>query len=87
MAEHQERNKYLNRSVYNDWGLYAFMQMLIYSAIRSLETATSGGRAAKKTLTTISLTLGEIPNHLNGRMIAIPPKWRLVLKAAKRGTE
>jgi putative transposase len=28
--EHQERNKYLNRSVYNDWGLYTFMQMLMY---------------------------------------------------------
>ena len=28
--EHVERNKYLNRSVYNDWGLYTFMQMLIY---------------------------------------------------------
>ena len=28
--EHQERNKYLNRSVYNDWGLYMFLQMLIY---------------------------------------------------------
>ena len=30
MKEHQERNKYLNRSVYNDWGLYMFMQMLMY---------------------------------------------------------
>jgi putative transposase len=30
MREHQERNKHLNRAVYNDWGLYAFLQMLIY---------------------------------------------------------
>ena len=30
MKEHQERNKSLNRAVYNDWGLYSFMQMLIY---------------------------------------------------------
>jgi putative transposase len=30
IKEHVERNKYLNRSVYNDWGLYSFMQMLIY---------------------------------------------------------
>ncbi len=28
--EHQERNKYLNRAVYNDWGLYTFIQMLVY---------------------------------------------------------
>jgi putative transposase len=30
IKEHVERNKYLNRSVFNDWGLYTFMQMLIY---------------------------------------------------------
>src|SRR6266700_704629 len=30
MKEHQERNKSLNRAVYNDWGLYSFIQMLIY---------------------------------------------------------
>ncbi len=30
MREHQERNKYRNRAVYNDWGLYTFTQMLIY---------------------------------------------------------
>lgn len=30
MKEHQERNKQLNRQVYNDWGLYLFLQMLIY---------------------------------------------------------
>src|SRR6266704_115115 len=30
MQEHGERNKYLNRAVYNDWGLSSFMQMLIY---------------------------------------------------------
>jgi putative transposase len=28
--EHKERNKQLNRSVYNDWGLYTFLQMLSY---------------------------------------------------------
>ena len=30
MKEHKERNKHLNRSVFNDWGLYAFMQLLTY---------------------------------------------------------
>jgi putative transposase len=30
MKEHQERNKSLNRAVYNDWGLYSFIQMLVY---------------------------------------------------------
>jgi len=30
MKEHQERNKSLNRAVYNDWGLYTFIQMLTY---------------------------------------------------------
>ena len=24
------KNKYLNRAVYNDWGLYTFIEMLIY---------------------------------------------------------
>ena len=28
--EHVERRKNLNRAVYNDWGLYAFVQMLAY---------------------------------------------------------
>ncbi|HLV99944.1 MAG TPA: transposase [Ktedonobacterales bacterium] len=28
--QHVERRKQLNRSVYNDWGLYAFIQMLTY---------------------------------------------------------
>ena len=30
MKEHQERNKSLNRAVFNDWGLSTFMQMLVY---------------------------------------------------------
>ena len=30
MKEHQARNTHLNRAVYNDWGLYTFMQMLTY---------------------------------------------------------
>jgi len=29
MRDHQERKKYLNRAVYNDWGLYTFTQMLV----------------------------------------------------------
>jgi putative transposase len=33
MKEHQQRNKHLNRSVYNDWGLYTFTQMLIYKCL------------------------------------------------------
>lgn len=28
--EHKERNKQFNRSVFNDWGLYSFVQMLTY---------------------------------------------------------
>jgi putative transposase len=27
---HQERNKHLNRAVFNEWGLYSFTQMLTY---------------------------------------------------------
>jgi putative transposase len=30
MREHQDRNRHLNRAVYNDWGLSTFIQMLIY---------------------------------------------------------
>ena len=33
MKEHAERNKYKNRAVYNDWGLYSFVQMLIYKCL------------------------------------------------------
>src|SRR6266536_3593442 len=33
--EHKERNKHLNRAVYNDWGLYAFVQMLAYKCVLS----------------------------------------------------
>jgi putative transposase len=28
--QHQERNKHLNRSVFNEWGLYTFVHMLVY---------------------------------------------------------
>lgn len=28
--QHQERNRHLNRSVFNKWGLYTFIQMLLY---------------------------------------------------------
>ncbi|MGH2479828.1 MAG: RNA-guided endonuclease InsQ/TnpB family protein, partial [Ktedonobacteraceae bacterium] len=28
--EQQKRNRYLNRAVYNEWGLYTFIQMLLY---------------------------------------------------------
>jgi putative transposase len=31
--EHQERNKHLNRAVYNEWGLYGFVQMLRYKCV------------------------------------------------------
>lgn len=30
MKEHTERNKHLNRTVFNDWGLYTFTEMLKY---------------------------------------------------------
>ena len=37
MREHQqreiERNTHKNRAVYNDWGLYSFMQMVLYKCI------------------------------------------------------
>jgi putative transposase len=32
--EHQEKNKYLNRLVYNDWELHSYMQMLTYKSLR-----------------------------------------------------
>jgi len=33
MKEHRERNKHLNRAVFNDWGLYTFTQMLVYKCM------------------------------------------------------
>ncbi len=33
MKEHKERNKHLNRAVYNEWGLYTFVQMLSYKCV------------------------------------------------------
>jgi putative transposase len=30
MKEHRERNTHLNRAVFNDWGLYTFIEMLTY---------------------------------------------------------
>ena len=33
MKEHAERNKYLNRAIFNDWGLYGFVQMLVYKCV------------------------------------------------------
>ncbi len=33
MKEHAERNKQLNRAVFNDWGLYGFVQMLVYKCV------------------------------------------------------
>ncbi len=33
MKEHAERNKHLNRAVFNDWGLYGFTQMLVYKCL------------------------------------------------------
>ncbi|GCE29751.1 transposase [Dictyobacter alpinus] len=30
MKEHQQKNKRLNRMVYNDWGLFTFLEMLTY---------------------------------------------------------
>ena len=35
MKEHAERNKHLDRAVYNDWGLYTFIQMLKYKGMLS----------------------------------------------------
>ncbi|MBV9708054.1 MAG: transposase [Chloroflexi bacterium] len=31
--EHQARNKHLNRAVYNEWGVYSFVQMLRYKCL------------------------------------------------------
>ncbi|HLI91023.1 MAG TPA: transposase [Ktedonobacteraceae bacterium] len=33
MNKHAERNKHLNRAIYNDWGLYGFVQMLLYKCL------------------------------------------------------
>jgi putative transposase len=33
--EHQEKNKHKNRAVFNDWGLYGFVQMLVYKCLLS----------------------------------------------------
>lgn len=33
MKQHAERNKHLNRSVFNEWGLYTFVQMLVYKCV------------------------------------------------------
>lgn len=33
MQAHQERNKHLNRAVFNEWGLYTFVQMLRYKCL------------------------------------------------------
>ncbi|MGI9059969.1 MAG: RNA-guided endonuclease InsQ/TnpB family protein [Ktedonobacteraceae bacterium] len=33
MKEHQERNPYRNRAVFNDWGLYTFTEMLKYKCL------------------------------------------------------
>lgn len=35
MKQHQERNKQLNRAVFNDWGLSGFVQMLVYKCVLS----------------------------------------------------
>ncbi len=48
MKEHKERNKHLNRAVFNDWGLYTFTEMLKYSAIRSLQTIAIRGTSGKE---------------------------------------
>ncbi|MFL5694689.1 MAG: RNA-guided endonuclease InsQ/TnpB family protein, partial [Ktedonobacteraceae bacterium] len=33
MKKHRERNKHLNRAVFNDWGLFGFVQMLVYKCL------------------------------------------------------
>jgi putative transposase len=33
--QHQEKNRHRDRAVYNEWGLYTFMQMLVYKCVRS----------------------------------------------------
>jgi putative transposase len=33
MKERQEKNKQRNRAVFNDWGLYSFVQMLVYKCL------------------------------------------------------
>lgn len=33
MQKYQEKNKYKNRAVYNDWGLFTFVQMLMYKCL------------------------------------------------------
>ncbi|MDQ6661531.1 MAG: transposase, partial [Chloroflexota bacterium] len=48
--QHQERNKYLNRAVYNEWGLYTFILMLTYKcALYGKELAFLDERYTSKT--------------------------------------
>jgi putative transposase len=47
--DHRERNKYLNRAVYNDWGLYTFIMMLTYKcALYGKELVTLDERNTSK---------------------------------------
>ena len=33
--QHQEKNKHRNRAVFNEWGCYTFVQMLVYKCLLS----------------------------------------------------
>lgn len=68
-------------------GLANHLYNQLESAIRSPQTEQSRDGRQRTSLITTFLMLGEISNHSDGRVIAIPPSWRLVLKAMKRGTE
>jgi IS605 OrfB family transposase len=51
MKEHRERNKRLNRAVFNDWRLYTFVQMLLYKCLLE-NLATWGEEKISRTITT-----------------------------------
>ena len=44
MKEHEEHQKALHRAVYNDWGLYTFVQMLTYKCLLGFEDLRAGRR-------------------------------------------
>jgi putative transposase len=44
MKGHEEHKKALHRAVYNDWGLYEFVQMLRYKCLLGFEKARTGRR-------------------------------------------
>lgn len=84
----QKRREGLLKSDKRDaLGLANQLYNQLESATRSPQTEQSGERRQRNSLIATFLTLDEMSNHSDGRVIAIPPSRRLVLKTMKRGTE